>query len=81
MNYFSHFRSLVVAELDALAAAGELPADMDFARVAVEPPRDRSHGDLSTNAAMVLAKAAGQKPRDLAEPYRSGWRGLSPSSR
>jgi arginyl-tRNA synthetase len=56
MNLFKYFRDVVVGELEQMAAAGELPAGLDAARVAVEPPRDRAHGDLSTNAAMVLAK-------------------------
>ena len=56
-NIFADFRRLVVAALDELAAKGELPAGLDFSRVAVEPPRDPAHGDLSTNAAMVLAGA------------------------
>src|SRR5690606_19241828 len=55
------------AELKVLKGAGELPAELDLSRVTVEPPRDPSHGDLATNAAMVLAKAAGRKPRELAE--------------
>ncbi|MGE0117590.1 MAG: arginine--tRNA ligase [Dongiaceae bacterium] len=67
MNLFRHFRDSVVHALDALAAAGKIPADLDVSRVAVEPPREEGHGDLSTNAAMVLSKAAGVKPRDLAE--------------
>ena len=67
MNIFNHFRSVVVKEIEELIAAGALPEDLDLDRVSVEPPRDPSHGDLSTNAAMVLAKAAGMKPRDLAE--------------
>ena len=67
MNLFRHFKGVVVDALEQMAAAGELPAGLDTARVAVEPPRERGHGDLSTNAAMVLAKAAGKKPRDLAE--------------
>lgn len=67
MNLFKHFKDIVVGELEQLAAAGELPAGLDTARVAVEPPRERAHGDLSTNAAMVLAKPAGRKPRELAE--------------
>ena len=50
-----------------LIAAGTLPAGIDQSRVTVEPPRDPSHGDIATNAAMVLAKDAGKKPRDLAE--------------
>jgi arginyl-tRNA synthetase len=50
-----------------LIATGFLPADTDLSRVLVEPPRDVSHGDMATNAAMVLAKGAGRKPRELAE--------------
>jgi arginyl-tRNA synthetase len=51
---------------DALIAAGVLPAGIDQSRITVEPPRDPAHGDMATNAAMVLAKDAGKKPRDLA---------------
>jgi len=53
--------------LDALEAAGTLPAGLNRAPITVEPPRDPSHGDLATNAAMVLAKPAGLNPRALAE--------------
>ena len=53
--------------LDALEAAGTLPAGLSRSNVTVEPPRDPSHGDLATNAAMVLAKGAGTNPRALAE--------------
>ncbi len=67
MNPFRHFRAAIIGALDALAAEGGIPAGLDTARVAVEPPRDAAHGDLATNAAMVLAKPAGMKPRDLAE--------------
>jgi arginyl-tRNA synthetase len=67
MNIFRHFEERVEAALAALAAEGALPAGLDTSRVAVEPPRDPSHGDLSTNAAMVLAKPAGMNPRALAE--------------
>ena len=67
MNPYRHFRDEVVRLLERMAAAGELPAGLDFGRVAVEPPRDPAHGDLSTNAAMVLAKPAGMPPRALAE--------------
>ena len=52
---------------DALIAAGVLPAGIDQSRITVEPPRDPTHGDMATNAAMVLAKDAGKKPRDLAQ--------------
>ena len=55
------------AALDDLAAQGALPAGLDLGRVAVEPPRDPAHGDLATNAAMVLAGPAKQNPMALAE--------------
>ena len=54
-------------DLRRLAAEGQWPAGIDFSRVVVEPPRDASHGDMATNAAMVLAKDAKVKPRDLAD--------------
>lgn len=57
----------IAAALDALEAAGTLPAGLNRRAVTVEPPRDPSHGDLATNAAMVLAKPAGTNPRALAE--------------
>ncbi|WP_421783598.1 arginine--tRNA ligase [Kiloniella litopenaei] len=66
MNVFKDLRSKVVAQLEDMVAAGEIPAGLDFSRVAAEPPRDSSHGDVATNAAMVLSKVAGMKPRDLA---------------
>jgi arginyl-tRNA synthetase len=66
-NIFAEVLDRVRAANAALAAAGELPAGIDQSRVVVEPPRDPSHGDMATNAAMVLAKDAGKKPRDLAE--------------
>ena len=61
------FADQIAAVLDTLGAAGTLPAGLSRAAVAVEPPRDPSHGDLATNAAMVLAKPAGTNPRLLAE--------------
>jgi arginyl-tRNA synthetase len=67
MNIYRHFSTVVQAILADLAASGGLPAGLDTARVAVEAPRDVTHGDLATNAAMVLSKPAGMKPRDLAE--------------
>src|SRR4051795_7306045 len=66
-NIFGDFRRLVIAALDDLAARGALPSGLDFGRVAVEPPRDPAHGDLATNAAMVLAGAVKQNPMALAE--------------
>ena len=64
---FHIFQSHIDTILDELTEAGDLPAGIDRSNVTLEPPRDPSHGDLSTNAAMVLSKAAGIKPRDLAE--------------
>ena len=66
-NIFSDVRRLVLAALGDLAAAGTLPAGLDLARVAVEPPRDPAHGDLATNAAMVLAGVVRENPMALAE--------------
>ena len=66
MDVFGDFTGRVIAAVDTLIGAGALPAGIDTRRVVVEPPRDPSHGDLATNAAMVLAKPAGVKPRDLA---------------
>ncbi len=67
MNLFSEYRSRIVQAVDELCSSGVLPNDLDTSRVSVEPPREAEHGDLATNAAMVLAKQAGLKPRDLAE--------------
>jgi arginyl-tRNA synthetase len=67
MNIYKHFTDVVRAILQGLVAAGTLPAGLDLGRVIVEAPREISHGDLATNAAMVLSKLAGMKPRDLAE--------------
>ncbi len=66
MNVFNDFRSDILSVIEDLASEGALPSGLDTARVAVEPPRDPSHGELSTNAAMVLAKPASMKSRDLA---------------
>jgi len=67
MSIFARFSAHVDALLDAMADAGELPAGLDRKAVTVEPPRDPAHGDMATNAAMVLAKSAGTNPRALAE--------------
>ncbi|HEY9079840.1 arginine--tRNA ligase [Magnetovibrio sp.] len=66
MNLFTHFRDQIATLIEDLAAAGELPGGLDLSRITVEPPRDTSHGDITTNAAMVLAKPAGKNPRDIA---------------
>src|SRR5438445_9506241 len=67
MNLFAHFQDVVAADVLALVKAGVLPEGLDLSRIAVEPPRDSAHGDLSTNAAMVLAKPADKNPRELAQ--------------
>jgi arginyl-tRNA synthetase len=67
MNLYAHYRAAIVAAVERLASAGALPARLDTARIAVEPPRDPAHGDLACNAAMILAKPAGLAPRKLAE--------------
>ena len=67
MTLFAKFAAHVNDALDALVSAGALTPDLDRSNVTVEPPREASHGDLATNAAMVLAKPAGTNPRALAE--------------
>ena len=66
-HLFANVLARVHAVCGALAAEGGWPAGIDLSRVVVEPPRDAAHGDMATNAAMVLAKEARAKPRDLAE--------------
>lgn len=67
MNLFNDIRDLVLAGIAAMQAAGELPQGLATDAVAVEPPRDAGHGEMATNAAMVLAKPAGLPPRQIAE--------------
>ena len=66
-HLFADVLSRVHAVCAALGNEGVLPKGIDLARVVVEPPKDAAHGDMATNAAMVLAKEAGAKPRELAE--------------
>ncbi len=67
---FDTYLGIVQTALDAVVAAGDLPGDLDRGNVTVEPPRDAAHGDLATNAAMVLAKPAKTNPRALAEALK-----------
>ena len=67
MTLYTRFAAHIDAALDALVATGSLPAGLARENVTIEPPRDMSHGDLATNAAMVLAKPASTNPRALAE--------------
>ena len=66
MNLFTEIHAAVCDALAAMQAEGALPAQLALDNVTVEPPRDPAHGDMATNAAMVLAKPAGMKPRDIA---------------
>ena len=74
-NIFAAVLDKVRAANDALVADGVLPAGIDQSRIVVEPPRESAHGDMATNAAMVLAKDAGAKPRALAEAIAAKLRG------
>ena len=67
MSLYAQYAALLDGVLDDLQSEGTIPPGLDRKNVAVEPPRDASHGDLATNAAMVLAKPAGTNPRALAE--------------
>ncbi|MCT4554322.1 MAG: arginine--tRNA ligase [Pelagimonas sp.] len=67
MNLFTDIRALVISSIEAMQAEGALPGELNLTPVTTEPPRDPLHGDMATNAAMVLAKPAKQKPRDIAE--------------
>ncbi|MGE4218328.1 MAG: arginine--tRNA ligase [Alphaproteobacteria bacterium] len=66
MNIFAQYRGAVLQALESLTAEGRLPSGLETARVTVEPPREAAHGDLATNAAMILAKPASMNPRELA---------------
>ncbi|MEM9441769.1 MAG: arginine--tRNA ligase [Pseudomonadota bacterium] len=67
MNLFENLRQSVISAIETRQAAGELPADLDTGRINAEPPRDESHGDAATNAAMVLARPAKMPPMAIAE--------------
>ena len=78
LSLYAQYAALLDGVLDDLVADGVLPAEPDRANVTVEPPRDPSHGDLATNAAMVLAKTAGTNPRALAEAIKPKLEALPP---
>ncbi|MGI2032336.1 arginine--tRNA ligase [Rhizobium panacihumi] len=67
MNLFADFDLRIKAVLETLDIVKEKRAELDFGRITIEPPRDQTHGDVATNAAMVLAKPLGTNPRALAE--------------
>lgn len=66
-NIFHAYQTKVNDLLGKMAANGDIPQGLDLSRVKVEPPKEASHGDMATNAAMVLSKAAGKNPRQLGE--------------
>jgi len=66
MNLFETFRESVVVIINEIVAEGNLPKGLNLERINLEPPRDPSHGDMTTNAAMVLSKPAGMNPREVA---------------
>jgi len=70
LSLYARYSALLDSILDELVEAGQLSAGLGRKAVAVEPPRDPSHGDLATNVAMVLAKGAGTNPRALAEAIK-----------
>lgn len=77
MNIFARIAATLDGLLNDMVEAGELPAGLNRTAVTVEPPRDPSHGDMATNAAMVLAKPAGTNPRALAELIAGRLRALA----
>ncbi|TAX76348.1 arginine--tRNA ligase [Rhizobium ruizarguesonis] len=67
MNLFTDFEARIKTALEQIELVREKRSELDFGRITVEPPRDASHGDVATNAAMVLAKPLGTNPRALAD--------------
>jgi len=78
LSLYAQYSALLEGVLDDLVAEGVLPAGLDRRNVTVEPPRDAARGDLATNAAMVLAKAAGASPRALADAIKPKLEALPP---
>ncbi|WP_339861110.1 arginine--tRNA ligase [Paremcibacter congregatus] len=76
MNIFESYLGALGTIISDLGAADKLPRDLDLKNVTIEPPRDASHGDISTNVAMVLTKQARMKPRDIAELVAEGLNAL-----
>ena len=72
MDIFRYFHGVIADAVGEIAARGEIPGNLDLSRVSVEPPRDPSHGDIATNAAMMLAKPAGVAPRAIAGKLAAG---------
>ena len=71
MNIFADVETRIAKALEALKAEGKLPADLAIPAIEAEAPRDATHGDVATNAALVLSKAAKMKPRDIADALKA----------
>ena len=67
MNIYSDIRDLVICSLEKMVSDGFMETGLGYHNISVEPPRDQAHGDMATNAAMVLAKVANKPPRLIAE--------------
>ena len=67
MNLFEYFRCELMLIVNQLVDEGDLPENLETNRISVDPPRDLSHGDITTNAALILAKKVGVTPFDLAK--------------
>ncbi len=67
MNHYNRFHKIILLLVEDLAMHGTLPSGLDTAGVTVEPPRNPAHGDVATNVALVLARQARMKPRDIAD--------------
>jgi arginyl-tRNA synthetase len=67
MNFFKYIEHIIISKLEEMSADGTLPSGLVFSGVSIEPPRDPEHGDVATNAALVLGKSAGRRPRDIAD--------------
>ncbi|MEQ8370454.1 MAG: arginine--tRNA ligase [Alphaproteobacteria bacterium] len=76
MDPFHHLRRQLNQVIASLVAAGRLPDGLDLARVTVEPPREAGHGDMATNAAMILARPAAMAPREIANMLCEGLQAL-----
>jgi len=76
MHVFKEFEAKIKTAIEEMVGAGDLPSGLDLSRVTVEPPREAAHGDVSTNAAMVLAKPAGKPPRAIADALVARLRAL-----
>lgn len=74
MNIYTFFQNELIQILKALSVGQRWPEELDFSKITVDPPRDESHGDLATNAAMVLAKGIGLSPQALATVIRDAIR-------